>query len=339
MDSDVDQKIIFISWTSFARHTELLGKSLDAKIFYIGKYIKFKGLLWKLLSPVDYILKSLKSLKLILKNKPDVVLVQNPPSIAPVIIVSFSKIFRFKTVIDSHNGAFEKPWIDIPFHKWALRNATIVTIHNNVLFDRLTADKNFRNINFKILNSRLSDFPAGLKEISQEKYFLIISSFSGDEPMEILLQGIDNFLKHNKNFNFKITGNYKKNIQLYNQYCGKNNIEFLGFVDDSQYDYLVVNAYGIIALSTRDDVQQFALMEAVGAEVPFISNKNKTNIDLFEDKMVLIENNSDKVSDGVMDFINNKNKLNECIIDIKIQQQIKWEKGFDMLLKELNSNK
>ena len=327
----MNQKIIFISWTPFGRHTELLGKSLNAEIFYISKFIKFKGILWKLLFPVDYILKSIKSLKILLSTKPSVVFVQNPPSIAPVVIVFFSNFLKFKTVIDSHNGAFEKPWVNTPFHIWALRNATIVTIHNSILFNRLTSDKKFSNINFKILNSKLSEYPSGLKDKSQEKYFLIISSFSGDEPMEILLQGLVLFSKTNNNWKFKITGNYKKEIDLYNKYSENENIEFLGFVDDKTYDYLLVNAYGIIALSTRDDVQQFALMEAVGAGVPFISNKNKTNIDLFEDRMILIENDSDKISEGITDFINNKNELNKNIIDIKIKQEVKWEKEFDSL--------
>ncbi len=334
----MNQKIIFISWTPYGRHTELLGKSLNAEIFYISKFIKFKGILWKLLFPVDYLLKSIKSFHILINKKPTIVFVQNPPSIAPVVIVLFSKFLKFKTVIDSHNGAFEKPWVNTPFHIWALRNATIITIHNSVLFNRLTSDKKFSNINFKILNSRLSEFPSNLKEKSQEKYFLIISSFSADEPMEILLQGLTLFSKDNNNWKFKITGNYKKGKDLYNKYSENGSIEFLGFVDDKTYDYLLVNAFGIMALSTRDDVQQFALMEAVGAEVPFISNKNKTNIDLFGDKMVLIENDFDKVSEGINDFINNKNELDKNIVDIKIQQKAKWESEFNKLFQQLISD-
>lgn len=333
----MDHKIIFISWTPYGRHTELLGKSLKAEIFYIGKFIKSKGILWKLLFPIDYILKSIKSLGILISTKPSIVFVQNPPSIAPVVIVFFSKFFKFKTVIDSHNGAFEKPWVNTPFHIWALRKATIVTIHNKVLFDRLTSDKNFRNINFKILNSRLSDFPSDLKENLQEKYFLVISSFSGDEPMEIVLKGISEFLTKNKDFKFKITGNYKKDMQIFLRYSDNKNIEFLGFVNDAQYNNLVVNAYGIIALSTRDDVQQFALMESIGAEIPFISNRNKTNIDLFGDKMILIEDNTPQyLQDGINNFINQEKFLRTNIIEIKKTQANKWQNAFNSLLKELD---
>ncbi len=155
--------------------------------------------------------------------------------------------------------------------------------------------------------------------------------------MEVILDGIVRFSGTVKDFKFKITGNYERNRELYKKYRGHNNIEFLGFVDDRTYDYLLVNAYGIIALSTRDDVQQFALMEAVGARVPFISNNNKTNIDLFENKMILIENSPAELVEGITNFIKNKDELENNIIEIKFHQTVKWEKEFNNLLEHLHS--
>lgn len=334
----MNQKIVFISWTPFGRHTELLGKSLNAKIFYIGKYIKFKGILWKLLFPVDYILKTIKSFQILIYTKPSVVFTQNPPSIAPVVIVCFSKLLKFKTVIDSHNGAFEKPWLKLPFHIWALRNADIVTIHNDVLFRRLSSDQKFSSICFRILNSKLSQFPEELKRISPEKYFLIISSFSDDEPMDTLMQGLQLYLTRDTTYTFKITGNYKKDERLYYRYSTHKGIEFLGFVDDKTYDYLLCNAYGVVALSTRDDVQQFALMESVGAEIPFISNINLTNKELFDDKMVLVEVNPGKIADGIEYFIKRKDVLNENIHELKNQIRNKWQYNFQLIKEEIGIN-
>ena len=329
------ERIVFISWTPFGRHTELLGKALDAEIFFIDKFIK--GKLWKLIFPIDYLLKSLKTFIILWKTKPDIVFVQNPPSIAAIVIVLLSKTFKFKSVIDSHNGAFEKPWLSVPFHIWALKNADIVTIHNKVLFDHLSGVKKFTGINFKILNSRLSAFPLQLKDPSTEKYFLIISSYSDDEPMEVLLDGIARFSEKEIDIKFKVTGKYERKIELYNKYCQINNLEFLGFVDNKTYDHLLVNAYGIIALSTRDDVQQFALMEAIGAQVPFISNNNKTNIDLFDEKMILIENSPLELVRGITDFIANKDELKNNIIDIKLRQTAKWDREFNDLLEHIHS--
>ena len=329
-------KIIFISWTPFGRHTELLGKSFGAKIFFFEKIIKSRGFLWKLLFPLDYLVKALKSFLIILETKPSIVFVQNPPSLAPIWVVALSKLFKFKTVIDSHNGAFENPWLRIPFHIWSLRNSTLITIHNQELYKSLVSDKNFHGINFKILNSRLSAFPGRLKNDLNEKYFLVISSFSSDEPMDILLEGIRNFcVDDTHNYKFKVTGNYKRRIEIFNKYSKENKIELLGFVEDSKYDYLLVNAFGIITLSTRDDVQQFALMEAVGAEVPFISTDNLTNQALFGNRMILTENNPVGISQSIMSFINRKKDLQKNILEIKKELNQKWKADFNHIKNEL----
>ena len=102
---------------------------------------------------------------------------------------------------------------------------------------------------------------------------------------------------------------------------------------------MVVNAYGIISLSTRDDVQQMALIEAIGAEVPFISSKNLTNVSLFGDQMILIDNIPNKIVEGINSFIQNKKVLDKNVFDIKVAQKSKWEKDFNILIQEfVNSN-
>ena len=136
-----------------------------------------------------------------------------------------SKYFKTKTVIDSHNGAFEKLWMNVPFHIWALRNASIVTLHNQEIFKRLVSNKKLSDINFMILGSRLPEYPTISKDNKEKKYFLVISTFSSDEPMENLLEGITIFLSNNNNnFKFKVTGNYKKKRYLYEKYSKYKNI-------------------------------------------------------------------------------------------------------------------
>ena len=159
----------------------------------------------------------------------------------------------------------KKPWVSVPFfRKWALKNADIVTVHNTQLYNRLR--KSYINVNFKILNSRLAKFDKVLDETGEDKpYFLVVSAFSADEPMEILLKGIKLFENRNPDkVAFKLTGNYKKRPLLYEEYYQEPHIQFLGFVSDDKYKNLFMNALGILSLSSRDDVQQFALMEAVG---------------------------------------------------------------------------
>jgi glycosyltransferase involved in cell wall biosynthesis len=332
----MENKIIFISWTNFSRHSDLLAKAFGAKIYYINDFIYSRGIIWKLFFWLDYSIKSIRTLNIIWKSNPKFVFVQNPPSIAPIIIILFRKFGSYKVLIDSHNGAFEGMWKNFILHKWALRNADIVSVHNKQLIERLLNDYSYKNINFKILGSKFSDFSRTGKEPQKQAYILAVITFAIDEPVEILLEGLSEFNKSYKyDLKFKLTGDYKKNYSLFEKYSKSENIEFLGYVDEEKYNYYLVNSIGIIALSTRDDVQQFAISEAISAEIPFISNNNSTNIDLFDDKMVLSELSPLAISHSVDAFIKNREQLKINIIEIKKNIVDKWTWDFSQIKEDL----
>ncbi len=329
-------KIIFISWCNFHPHTQQLGTALKAEIFYIKNFIQSRGLIWKFFFFIDYLIKSLHTLQIIIKSNPDVVIVQNPPSFAPVVVVLMNYFRKFKTISDTHNAAFEKPWISLPLHKWALKQMDLVIVHNNQLYEEVKSNHKLSGVNFKVLNSRLTDFSRIDKEIQKEPYFLVISTFHADEPMDALLEGIRLYCSNNDTkIKFKITGNYEKKPHLYSEYSKDKNIEFLGFIDQQKYYYLLVNAYGVISLSTRDKVQQFSIMEAVSAEVPFISTDNLTNRDLFKDKMVLTENKPFNIKSAIMDFIHKIKTLQINISEIKSEISSNWKSCFQNIKKEM----
>ncbi len=332
-----NKKIILISWQSYNPHSQLLGNSFHADIHYINDLIITRGLIWKIFFAADYLYKSFKTLTIIISSHPGCVIVQNPVPIAVIISVSLKRILNFKVVADSHNGAFASPWGSFPLHKWALRNADIITVHNYQLLERLKNDKTYTGINFRILNSKLSEFDKQKPPtINADPYFLVVSTFAGDEPMEILLEGIRLFKKNNNdNVLFRLTGNFRKKNSLYEEYKNDAGIEFLGFVSNENYAQLMVNSMGVISLSTRDDVQQFALMEAVGAGVPFISNNNITNKSLFDDKMVLIEIIPEMVAAGIEKFIKKKDELDKNILELRNNIRSKWENDLKLIKSEL----
>lgn len=332
------KKTIFITWTTYSPHSLLLSRAFNSEIFYINNLINSRGIFWNLFFLFDYFYKSFKTIKVINEQKPDVVVMQNPPTITPLVIVLYSFIGKFKTVIDSHNGAFEKPWDTIPFYGWVLKNADIVLVHNEHLLSKLLQIKKYKGVNFKILNSRLSDYSHIKKsESDAQPYILVVTTFSGDEPMDILLKGIRmyNESENKVNIKFKITGKYSKRPHLFEEYKNDENIEFLGFIPTETYESLLVKAFGMISLSTRDDVQQFALMEAIGAEVPFISNNNKTNRQLFGDKMLLLNLTVEDMYRGITRFINLNETLRINVFQIKKTISLKWDSDFHQIVNNL----
>ena len=154
--------------------------------------------------------------------------------------------------------------------------------------------------------------------------------------MDILLEGIRKFQKKNiAKIKFRITGNYKKNLYLYSEYSKDENIEFLGFVNQDEYNKLLVNAFGTISLSTRDNVQQFSVIESISALIPFISSNNLTNRELFNSKMILTENDPIKISESIELFIEDRDNLLDNVNKIKKDLVEKWETEFNNIINEL----
>jgi len=330
-------KSIYISWTKFNWHATLSSNSFGAKAYFISSLITSRGFIWKLLFFFDYFYKSLKTVIIIVTNKPDIVITENPPPVGPIIAVFLKILLKYKVIIDSHNGAFEPPMSTFPFHLQTLIKADLVIVHNYQLKEFLEQNKKFEGVKFYVLNDPLPRFEEKSFSSDKEKYFLVVTTFHGDEPMEILLEGIRLFNENYKtDITFRITGNYNKRPLLYAEHSRDKNVKFTGFVDQSVYHNLLLNAIGIISLSTRDNVQQFALMEAIGAGVPFISTDNSTNRDLFNDTMILSKNEAIEIARSINVFIERLDEFKKHIPTIKTDLTKRWKDDFSKIKKQLD---
>lgn len=314
------EKIIYISWTDFNWHAFLLSNSLRADIFFIKKIKSFK-ILPKIINTVfDYFYKTLKTLSITLTKKNVLIIFENPPPISAVLGLTIKKISnKFKYIIDSHNGAFEPPMINFPFIYKAFNNADAVIVHNNPLKNFLSSKKKFNGCKFFTLNDPIPEIPKYPVSDKTNPYFLVVTTFHGDEPIETVLEGIEQFINNrpDSNFEFHITGNYTKKIEVYEKFRKIKAVKFLGFVDQETYHKELINSFGVLSYSTRDMVQQFALMEALGAKKAFISNRNVTNLELFQDKMILTEISPESVSEGIEEFLRRKDELEMNIIFLR----------------------
>ncbi len=281
-------KSLIIMWYGYSRRATSLSKKLDFDLLLVDSVITKSVHIRKYLLWLDYLIKSIYTFFELIKRRPENVIATTPPSFCPMISFIYCRIFNKKFIIDTHNSGFMSPWIKVPFYKTVLKKADLILVHNQEEYEYL---KNlYKDYKFFVLPDPLPDFsPNIVKEnlSNSEKYFLVILSFSSDEPVEIIFQAIKIFLEHYDGYKFKITGNYKKNKVIYNQYCKINGIEFLGFVDEKLYERYLINAYGIITLSTKPMVQQSAAIEALGACVPLICEESSTNKRIFPRGAVL----------------------------------------------------
>lgn len=327
-----NKKVCFILWYHYGRRFSVLSEYLQCRTLLVKHLIRSRGLLWKLFFWGDYSYKAIVTLLFLFYHRPEVVIASSPPTLCPIICWIYCTFLRKKLVVDAHNGAFREPWVSVPFHLKILKSATVVLVHNHEYKSYL--EQLYPEIRFNTLNDRIPVLESSNRNklSNEQKYFFVISSWSPDEPLNEILNAIQLYLDQNQNgIRFRITGNYNKNVELYQRYSRIKGIEFIGFIDDEGYLKGLKNAYGVIALTILPMVQQCAAMEAVGAAVPMIVPDFKTNRRLFSKGAVFTSIDALKIKESIEELCEKRSTLLDGIKEDKDHLIKEWEHDFTEL--------
>ncbi len=325
---------VFVAWMAYCRRTAVLSNVMGIRCLFVKNLINSRGILWKLFFWVDYLYKAVKTSLFLIRYKPDTVFAQSPPSLCPMLCLVYCKVVGKDLVIDAHNRAFERPWIYVPGYRQVLHAAKIVIVHNMEYADYLR--QRYPGISFFVLPDKLPFVKktGNSPRDTEEKYFLVILSYYKDEPVKEIMSAIRCFLASDlTDITFKITGDYKKKMDIYLEYKDVNNIDFLGFVSDREYTDYLSNAYGVIALSTRKMIQQAATVEALGVSVPFIVSKSSTSERLFFKGAVLTRNNKKDILRAIREFCEKRDQLAEEVGEIRALWESDWQDSYSSFLR------
>src|SRR3954469_15742405 len=120
-------RYLFVIWKSFQRRPETLASYFGIKIEYVTSGFSSKVLKW-----FDYLVKGVKTIRLLHRNRPEVVWVQVPPTFIPHLVLAWRHVMApsMVVILDCHNAVIRAPWSRVPFLGWALRSADLNLAHN-----------------------------------------------------------------------------------------------------------------------------------------------------------------------------------------------------------------
>ena len=135
--------------------------------------------------PLRYFLQSIKTWLILRCERPQFVIVMNPPFLLPLMVYLYSKLAKVHFLIDSHTGAFVGKWALFLFlHKYLSRRALATIVTNDCLKQRVES-WGARAI---VLEDKLPDFPVlECSATLNRPSVCFISSFAEDEPLENVL--------------------------------------------------------------------------------------------------------------------------------------------------------
>jgi glycosyltransferase involved in cell wall biosynthesis len=323
----MNQKNQYYVWVAFQRRPVSMQCYFNYDLIFIKPFITTK---W--LKPVDYILKGIKTMFKLLKDRPKILWIQLPPTPLLFLTQLYKRIIgKCILIVDCHNGVFRGKWkkyLDINklnkcdiiiVHNWVIGNIAIeLGINKNKLI--ILEDKPVENNNII------------MHKTQQHRQVIMPCSFYTDEPLEIVFDAA----RQIPNVDIIITGNYKRNVSLFDYTKKPDNVKFLGFLPLKEYEAVFVQSDIVLALTTEDDIQLSVANEAVGFEIPMVISDTKLLRELFNKGAIYVETlNANSIANGINEAFEKIDVLKDEIKILKIERNQKWENMANFLKDKL----
>jgi len=284
---------LLVAWAPFSPTLVEVGSLVGGSVVFLN--VLFGK---KLAAPLRYALLGVRTLSLLGRERPRVVLAQNPPIFLPVLLVLTKPLYRFKLIIDHHAiwsiKTLRQPLLSqgiaalerfastradsnmSPNNNWTrelrARGATdAFTYHDFIPKPTITTKKDREWTGNPIPPHR----------------FLVIAAHGG-HPQELLeeeiaaVSGLQDYL-------LVITGKREKIGRRIARLGPKTNVIYPGYLDDASYEALKRSADVALSLSTEVNTVPHAIHEYLAYRIPTIVLKDSLLRSLFDAAIVEID--------------------------------------------------
>jgi glycosyltransferase involved in cell wall biosynthesis len=273
---------LYIVWRDYQRRAEVVAPLLDAELVFLPH--KFRSRWGR---PADYLLKLILTALLIIRRRPDFVVLQTPPPFAAIAAL----LVGVPYVLDAHNATFQGRWARVPGSAAVLRRARVVVAHN----DDIAAHARSLFPGTRIL-SALDPVPvmpgAGAPDGRDPCRILLVCSFAADEPIQVILDVISGAPE----FTFFITADPRKlSKDARTRLTSLPNVELTGFLPTEAYQHVLATSRAALVLSTRAHTQPSGACEALASDTPLVLSRTPLTERLFGSWAMLVNNHSSEI--------------------------------------------
>ncbi|SMC50162.1 Glycosyltransferase involved in cell wall bisynthesis [Desulfocicer vacuolatum DSM 3385] len=266
-----------------------------------------------------YLKSLIRTLEVLFRERPAVVVVQNPSIVLASVSIWLSRILGFKIVIDAHNSGIYPAEGQVPLlmriSRWLQKKAHLTVVTNRALLDVVHGN---RGRGF-VLQDPVPLPPCFYsqrfkkKSVNGKINVLYICTFSCDEPYREVFEAA---AKIDSNIIIQVTGRHGGNIPLDDKPA---NLQFLGFVPDEIYWERLSSADVIMDLTFRKNCLLCGAYEAVAVEKPLVLSDTAALKAYFDRGCVYVKPCADDIARGIIQAVQNRTRLHH---EMKQQKQI-----------------
>jgi len=315
-------KVSFVSWFKFASRSESIARAFYGKSVYFGSPNRFR----MILNPFLYAIKSVRTMRFLISERPDVAFAMNPPTFVALNVYFYSVLRGIPFVIDSHSAAFDsKKWRWLaPLHRFLARRAAFSLVTAGQ-WETLLSSWGAKCIVLDDPPMRLEGFntKVNLKErfnFSDSLNICFVSTFGADEPLDKVL-GAGRELS---DVRFFITGSLKRAPSDLQKGVSAN-VNFTDYLENDVYYSLLSSVDVIMVLTDREDTMQNGGMEAIAVGKPLITSNTAFLRSTFSKGTVHVENTVQGIVSGIQKIRGRLAEYTEGIKILKEERELLWE--------------
>jgi glycosyltransferase involved in cell wall biosynthesis len=264
-----------LTWFDHRRTTELCE----------GLGIELRSVTTRRRGFLRYLELTLRTLPILARARPKVLLVQNPSLILAVLTALVRPLFGYRLVVDAHNEAVE-PYINrsrlvLGFTRWVLRRADLTIVTNRYLAQTVVAAG---GTPFVLPDRIPRPLQHERKQLAGSFRLLLIATFAPDEPLDAVIEAV-----RDTPYALYVTGNHKKAPpQLLAQ--APANVTFTGFLSEADYWAHLAGCDAVVDLTTMPNCLVCGGYEAAALSKPLLLTHSPAAVDLFGDAAVFTDN-------------------------------------------------
>lgn len=247
-------------------------------------------------APVKYLTQAIKTLKVLLREKPALVFVQSPPSLAVWVVYFYAIFTGCRYFIDAHSAAFLNPFWTNP--KWLNRLAArkaLATIVTNEHFQ--SAIQSWGATSLVVRDIPTSFERAAPPNLDGTFNITVVNSFGPDEPLSEILSVAEKM----PDIHFYITGRLR-NSHLEQTTKAPGNVTFTDFLPNDRYYALMASSQAVLCLTTRNHTMQRGACEALWMGKPVITSDWPLLREYFYQGTVHVDNSIQGIEDGILEL-------------------------------------
>ncbi len=284
---------LLVAWAPFSPTLLEVGSLVGGRVVFLN--VLFGK---KMAAPLRYAFLALRTLSLLRRERPEVVLAQNPPIFLPLLLVLMRRFNRFKLVVD-HHAVWSMKTIRTPLlsqgiaalERFVSKEADGNMSPNNSWTRELKARGATDAFTYHDFIPKSTAMTRRAEEWATYPLpphrFLVIAAHGG-HPQELLeeevkaIEGLDDYL-------LVITGKREKLGHRIARLNPPRNVIYPGYLDDVHYETLKRNANAALSLSTELNTVPHAIHEFLALGIPTIVLKDPLLRSLFDGAIVEID--------------------------------------------------